>query len=154
MRRKIAITAAALAIAMAPVAAQAKWATWSTSKNWIVRGDTDTRVCFAETEYLNGRRMSVFFGKGGAGLVISGINVVNGNLYNAQVVASNGGVGQFQAEAITNDTVMFKNIARSTIEALAYSREIYIQGLGSFKLVGSMAAITSALECVNALNSI
>ncbi|MER9436672.1 hypothetical protein NKJ04_17415 [Mesorhizobium sp. M0618] len=133
---------------------QAKVATWEQVGNWSVFGSTNSNSCYATVEYHSGRTLMIAFSKDMTSFMIMGLQVNPGQTYKAVVTASTGAAGVMEAFAGDAQSVAFMDVNQETIKALANSRDIYIQGLGTFELTGSKRAMASAWHCYEALNSI
>lgn len=132
-------------------AANAKWAE---VKGWTIMGNSDDQSCWARLTYDDGITMAIAFTQDDkASWLISGLTAQPGQEFKIAVVASNGDRGIMPAIGIEDGVVVFPDINKVSIRALANARQIYINGLGSYDLSGSKAAMLKAWECYETLNS-
>ncbi|AZO48066.1 hypothetical protein [Mesorhizobium sp. M4B.F.Ca.ET.058.02.1.1] len=140
-------------IASSIIPANAATALWEKQGAWEIYGDTSTDSCGAMVQYDNGLTLSVLFLDNTAAIAIVCTSVTKGQSYSVKVGVSTGEHGTLEAVASSNDTVMFLNINQNTVKALVKAQVIYIEGLGGFDLTGSKAAMASAWQCYETLNS-
>jgi hypothetical protein len=147
----VAIVIAMASIGTAHAAESVVWQDFGGT--WKVFGYPDKRMCLAMGYYTNGRTTSILFDDHGATFAITGINVTEDATYNVPMRASNGSRGVLKGIATASDTIMFEGLNEASVRALLESRSIYIDGLGTFELRGSRAAMASAWDCYRTVSS-
>ncbi len=148
--------AAALALSLLAAPAMAKTATWAYVGNWTVEGDTNSRACWAAAAYKNGRGLLIYFTRHDTvDLLVTGAGAVRGRSYDINVISSRGATGTLPGIGFGDaGSIGITGINKATVRELANAEVLFLQGIGTFELAQSKAAMASAYECMQALNGI
>lgn len=149
MRKAFLAVAIALAAASPAVAREA---IWSRSPNWEIKGFTDVPTCIATTRYPDARMaISLALSNEGWTLAVGGVQTQIGMQHDVDMETTDGNYGTLVGIGISDSVVSFRSLTPATVIYLAKSRAITIQGLGTFQLVGSAAAIKETSACFDAI---
>jgi len=154
-RKALAILAACIGfVAALDDPAHSKEALWRNVGAWTVSGDSQLQSCNARVEYNDGVVVVINFSKQlGASLAIGGTTAKRGTTYRTQMVASNGSYGRLEGIGLGDGVVLYANLGKDALRTLKNSRALFVDGLGSYNLKHSAAAMASAWECFETLQS-
>lgn len=148
------LTAVVLALLANTGHSNAKTAVWERLEHWTIYGNTDTNGCYAETNYVNGKSLGIFFGADDdVTLAIYGVQVSPGEIYGLNVALTSEVYGKLEGIGLTNTAIVFPSLNKAMIQALVNAQAITIDTIGKYQLRGSKAAMASAWSCYEALNS-
>ncbi len=146
-RTALAITFAAIvAVGALEEPAHAKQATWKRLQFWTIVGDASTPYCSAFSTFKDGTTIHLGLTTNGWILGVQGVAAVPGKSYDVKLSVK-GASGIFYGKAIDSNTVAFNGMTPATIATLALTKQLYIDGLGTFNMNGSYQAVMEVMSC-------